>query len=57
MKRGVVLGVLVLFVVLVLLSVNLASASWYSDLWGKITGKVVTEEIGCGFYSYMTPVN
>ena len=39
MKRGLVVVVLVLFVSILLLS--LVSASWFSDIWNKITGRVV----------------
>ncbi len=39
MKRGLIVVFLVLFVSILLLSV--VSASWFSDLWNKITGQAV----------------
>ena len=37
-------AMLVCFVLVLLLSVNFASAGWFSDFWGKITGEVVDEQ-------------
>ena len=41
-KKRIVAFVLVSFIIL---SLGLASASWFSDFYGKITGKAVSSEL------------
>ena len=48
MKRGSI--VIFLFAIVLLLSISLVSASWFSDFWNKITGRVVGD-----FCSYSKP--
>lgn len=53
MKRGRLLGVILLVSLVCLLSLSLVSASWFTDFWNKITGKAVGD-IVCpsGMISY-----
>ena len=50
MKKGVLIVSLVL--ILFMFSVSFASASWFSDFWGKITGNVVSGTCPIGLMGY-----
>ena len=50
MKKGALIVSLAL--VLFMLSISFVSASWFSDLWGKITGNVVSGTCPIGLMGY-----